>query len=79
MTEEHSTDPARRVSRAKMIHPRVAAALREKTGMERLRLAHEAWELARDRLTAFLASQHPEWSPTEVQAEVAKRLLSDAG
>jgi len=77
--DERSTDQARRVSRMKVIHPRVAAALQEKSGMERLQLAHEAWELARDRLTAFLASRHPEWSPTEVQAEVAKRLLRDSG
>ena len=32
----------------------VARILRDKPGVERLRLAHEAWELARDRLTAFV-------------------------
>jgi hypothetical protein len=70
---------ARRVDRIEVVHPRVAEALREKSGMERLRIAHEAWELARDRLGAFLAARHPEWSPDEVRRAVAKRLLGDPG
>ena len=60
-----------------MVHPLVAAALRNKSGMQRLRLAHETWELTRDRLAAFLSRRYPEWSPRQVQAEVAKRLLRD--
>ena len=32
------------------LDPQVARILRAKSGMERLRLAHEAWELALDRL-----------------------------
>jgi hypothetical protein len=65
--------------RVELLHPVVAEALRAKSGMERLRLAHEAWELARDRLTAFLAGTHPEWSPDRVRQEVARRLLRDPG
>jgi hypothetical protein len=42
--------------------------------MERLRLAHEVWELTRDRLSAFLQARHPEWSPDQIQREVASRL-----
>ena len=66
------------LERLEAVHPRIAEALRRKSGMERLRLAHESWELARDRLTAFLAAQHPEWSPEQVRTEVAKRLLGRA-
>ena len=65
--------------RVELLHPVVAEALRAKSGMERLRLAHEAWELARDRLTAFLACTHPEWSPDRVRQEVARRLFRDPG
>lgn len=65
------------VSRAAMVDSRVAAILRAKSGMERLRLAHEAWELAHARLTAFLAAQHPHWDKQQVQAAVAKRLSRD--
>ena len=52
----------------------VVRILRGKSGMERLKLAHEAWELARDRLTAFVRAQHPDWAGDQVQREVATRL-----
>ena len=74
-----SRDLDRDVSRTDMIDSRVAAILRAKSGMERLRLAHEAWELAASRLTAFLTARHPEWDRQRVQAAVAKRLLRDTG
>jgi hypothetical protein len=57
----------------------VAGVLRSKSGMERLRLAHEAWELARDRLAAFFSAQHPEWARDEVRRQVAKRLSRESG
>jgi len=56
------------------LDPKVAKILRGKSGMERLRLAHEAWELARDRLTAFVLARHPDWAPDQVRREVATRL-----
>jgi len=56
------------------LDPEVARIMRAKSGMERLRLAHEAWELARDRLAAFFRVQHPDWSPDRIQREVATRL-----
>jgi hypothetical protein len=62
-----------------MVDSRVAAILRAKSGMERLRIAHEAWELARARLTAFIAAKHPEWDRQQIQAAVAKRLSRDPG
>ena len=35
--------------RIEAVHPEVARALRARSGMERLRLGHETWELVRDR------------------------------
>jgi hypothetical protein len=64
------SDPAR----IEHLDPEVARILRGKSGMERLRLAHEAWELARDRLTAFLRARHPDWTPHQIRHEVAVRL-----
>jgi hypothetical protein len=61
------------------VDPVVARALRSMSGMERLRLGHESWELARDRLTAYFAYQHPDWSPEEIRSRVARRLLGDTG
>jgi hypothetical protein len=60
--------------RIERLDPEVARILRDKSGMERLRLAHEAWELARDRLTAFLHARPPDWPPDRLGHEVAKRL-----
>ncbi|MGH7390746.1 MAG: hypothetical protein ACREM3_15000 [Candidatus Rokuibacteriota bacterium] len=57
--------------------PDLAAVLRAKSGRERLRLAHETWELARRRLVAFLAWRHPEWTAAQVAREVARRLAND--
>lgn len=56
------------------LDPEVVRILRGKSGMERLRIAHEAWELARDRLTAFFQAAHPDWAPDRIQREVATRL-----
>jgi hypothetical protein len=65
--------------RIEAVHPDVARALRRLSGMERLRLAHETWELTRDRLTAYFSAQHPEWTADHIQRHVAQRLLDDAG
>lgn len=62
-----------------IVDPDVARVLRDKSGMERLRLAHEAWELAHDRLTAFLSARHPEWDREEVRKQVAGRLSYEPG
>lgn len=61
-----------------VVHAEVARALRAKSGAGRLRLAHETWELAQERLTAFLAARHPEWSVERVRREVARRLLGES-
>jgi hypothetical protein len=57
------------------LRPDAARILRSKPGMARLRLAHDAWELARDRLTAYCRARHPGWSEERVVwQEVAARL-----
>jgi hypothetical protein len=67
------------IGRIEAVHPEVARALRAMSGAERLRLAHETWELTRQRLAAYLAARHPEWRPAEIEHEVARRLLHDSG
>ncbi len=67
------------VRRLEVVDWDVAAVLRGKSGMERLRLAHEAWELARDRLAVYLSARHPEMSQEEIQRQVAKRLAYESG
>ena len=65
------------LERVEAVHPEVARMLRARSGMERLRLAHETWELVRDRLALYLAARNPEWSQDEIQRQVAHRLLHD--
>lgn len=65
------------MERVQAVDPEVARALRALSGMERLRLAHETWELARDRLAAYLAAIHPAWTREQIQQRVAQRLLDD--
>jgi hypothetical protein len=65
------------MARIEAVHPEVARALRGMSGMERLRLAHETWELTRQRLAAYLAARHPDWRQDEIEKEVARRLLGD--
>jgi hypothetical protein len=67
------------MSRIEAVHPQVARALRAMSGMERLRLAHETWELTRQRLAAYLGACHPDWRQPEIDREVARRLLGDSG
>ena len=65
--------------RIEVVDDNVARILRGMSGMYRLRLAHEAWDLARQRLTAFVSANHPEWNVEEVRKEVAKRLAYESG
>ena len=65
--------------RIEVLDPEVARVLRSKSGMERLRIAHEAWELARERLMVFMRVRRPEWTEEQIGQEVAKRLSGEPG
>ena len=65
--------------RIEVVDAEVARILRGMSGMDRLRLAHEAWELARERLMAFVSARNPRWSSEQVCREVAKRLGYESG
>lgn len=67
------------LERIEVVDVAVAAVLRSKSGMERLRMAHEAWELAQHRLATFLGARHPELSPEQIRRLVAGRFRGDAG
>ena len=67
------------MDRIEAVHPEVARALRAISGMQRLHLAHETWELTRDRLAAYLAARHPTWPQEEVGRQVARRFLGESG
>ncbi|MEW5946696.1 MAG: hypothetical protein AB1742_10905 [bacterium] len=56
----------------------VARILREKTPQQRLAVAFGLWDSAKKMLTGFVRSQHPEWSDSRVESEVAGRLSHGA-
>ena len=47
------------------------------SGGDSLDLAHETWELTRQRLATYLTARHPAWHQDEIEKEVARRLLGD--
>jgi len=63
------------LSRIEVVDDAIAAILRKKTPAERLALAFDCNRTVRLRLTAHFQSVHPEWSDTQVAAEVARRIL----
>lgn len=65
--------------RIEVLDETMANVFRAKSGMERLRLAHEAWEVTRHRLTAFPTARHPGLNEQEIRRLVAKWLAHDPG
>lgn len=61
--------------RLEVIDDDIAAILRTKSSIERLRMANEANKTARARLAGHLKTTNPAWSEEEIQAEVARRML----
>ena len=56
----------------------VAAILRKKTTAERLQLAFDMWDFARDFITLTLKREHPDWDEKQVRREVARRMSHGA-
>jgi hypothetical protein len=57
----------------------VAAILRQKTPEQRLEMMFAANRMMRQMLQATIADEHPEWSPSEVLREVARRMSRGSG
>jgi hypothetical protein len=60
--------------RFEMVDDEMAQILRSKTGAERLRIANDMFATARRMIESYLTTQHPDWSPEEIQKEVARRI-----
>lgn len=50
-------------------------ALRRMTGEQRLALAFEMWQTAREITRAGIRAQYPQFSPGEVERELARRIM----
>lgn len=57
-----------------MLDDAMAAVLRQKTEVERLRIAARMWKSARVMLRGVIIAEHPDWNETEVNREIARRI-----
>ena len=51
---------------------------RRKSALELTLLASRTFSATRDRLKAYLAQQHPEWTDAQVHAELLRRIHGSA-
>jgi hypothetical protein len=61
--------------RIEVVDRKVADILRTKTPAEKVEMMLEAAEVAREMLAARISYEHGDWTPSEVAAEVARRIL----
>ena len=63
--------------RIELIDPAVVAVLRKMWPYERIALAADAFETARQLLQAQVMRTHPDWPEEQVRREVARRIAGD--
>ncbi len=52
--------------------------LRQKSSLERLKIAFGLWRSARKQLFSYIRSLHPDWDEKRISKEVAKRISHGA-
>ncbi len=52
----------------------MADVLRQKSEVERLRIAARMWKSARVILRGAIRTEHPDWSVDQVNCEIARRI-----
>ncbi|MBU4268636.1 MAG: hypothetical protein KJ808_07285 [Acidobacteria bacterium] len=52
----------------------MVAVYRDKTPLDRLKIASGLWRLSRNVLAGSLRFQHPDWDEKKIKAEVARRM-----
>ena len=61
--------------RFEVIDDDMASAWRDKSGVERLRIANRMFLFARRTVVADVRAEHPDWDDARVRREAARRLL----
>lgn len=64
--------------RYEMVDDQMAEILRRMTEQERLAVAGRMWRSARTAIRHIVASENPDWSPSEVEREVGRRMSHGA-
>ncbi|BBO32013.1 hypothetical protein [Lacipirellula parvula] len=60
------------------VDPVVAGILKRMSVAERIALVEDSNQVARLLMAGGIRYRHPDWSESQVEAEVARRLLCDA-
>ena len=68
---------ASKSSSIELLDEQMVAMLRKKTPAEKIHMASELHQVAREILAAEIKQQHSKWSETRVQKQVAWRLLNN--
>lgn len=69
----------RNVDGLERLDDQMADVLRERSGAQRLAIAHEMFESARRMLASHLTAEHPDWDAERIAQEVARRLSHGSG
>jgi hypothetical protein len=70
--------PSRKIH-IESVDDRVIEIVRRKTPAERIAMILDANDTARSLAAAGIRHCHPDWNEHRLQAEVARRMLGDAG
>ncbi len=62
-----------------VIDDQMAEIYRGMTEQERLQIAFGMWRSGQRMIGSILRTQNPDWSETELQAEVARRMSDGTG
>jgi hypothetical protein len=57
-----------------VVDDRVAEILRTKSGPERLNMVWADWSFFQMRITAYLKSEHPDWTEEQIRKEIFRRV-----
>jgi len=61
-------------SQIEVMDDEMAKVIRKKTGAERLQIASDMFDSARELIVCYLRSQHPDWDEDEVQFHTSNRI-----
>ena len=57
-----------------VLDDQMVKVLKEKTPQQRLAMAFNMWDLAKNQLTSYLRSLNPHWDEKKIHREVVRRL-----
>lgn len=64
--------------RIEMVDDAMAEVLRSKSPTERIAIAHGMWNHASRMISQVLRKEHQDWSDSQIEEEVARRLSHGA-